>query len=250
MIRRLPVRTPTLPPATHTNCYVLDGVTVVDPASPFRDEQDRLVADLDGLPLERIVLTHHHLDHVGGASDLARRRSLPIYAHAVTQALCPDIEFAGTLDEGDTLHGWDVLFTPGHAPGHVCFRKQDQLVVGDMVASEGTIVLEPNEGSLRDYLASLERLLDLGEHTVHPAHGEPIRETKFRDYITHRHARTDQIRAALRQVNTPLEIVELVYADTIPRFVYPLAARQVVCHLTWLSEEGEATRDGDHWRAT
>lgn len=243
MIERIPVRTPTLPPATHTNCYVLDGVTVVDPASPFEDEQERLAQALADHALERIVLTHHHLDHVGGAMDLAARRGLPIFAHPRTQELCPQIEFAGDVP---TDLGWEVLFTPGHAPGHVCLRKDGHLVVGDMVASQGTIVLEPHEGSLRDYLASLEMLLALGEHTVHPAHGEPITQAKFAEYIAHRHLRTDQIRAALP--NTPLAVVEQVYADTIPRFVYPLAARQVVCHLTWLAERGEATQNGDTWR--
>lgn len=250
MIDRFPVRTPTLPPATHTNCYVLDGVTVVDPASPYADEQERLAQALERFELQRIVLTHHHPDHVGGAADLARRRGLPVLAHPVTQSLCPDIPFAGALDDGDDVDGWQVLFTPGHAPGHVCFRRGEDLIVGDMVASEGTIVLEPHEGSLSDYLASLERLRSLGQHTVHPAHGAPIPDGvgKLTEYIDHRNARTVQIRAALAHTDEPLGIVERVYGETIPRFVYPLAARQVICHLTWLVEQGEAVRDGDSWR--
>src|SRR5688572_26981290 len=74
------VRTPTLPPATHTNSWVYGEQewTVVDPASPYEDEQLRLFHELEagiaeGRTVRRLFLTHHHLDHVSGAVDLQRR---------------------------------------------------------------------------------------------------------------------------------------------------------------------------------
>src|SRR5688572_17465966 len=89
------VRTPTLPPATHTNSWILgEGeLTVVDPASPYDDEQARLFAELEreiarGRRVRRLFLTHHHHDHVSGATDLqerlrARGHEVPIAAHPV-----------------------------------------------------------------------------------------------------------------------------------------------------------------------
>src|SRR5262245_24659407 len=92
-IRVLALRTPTLPPAAHTNAYVVGPAQgpqlVIDPGSPYPDQQSVLehaiVAEADaGRPLAMILLTHHHGDHVGGAAALAARFGVPIAAHANT----------------------------------------------------------------------------------------------------------------------------------------------------------------------
>src|SRR6266542_881763 len=87
-IRVVPLRTPTLPPATHTNCYIVGdaarGVIVIDPASPYPEEQARLEAALAGTRVIELVLTHHHLDHVSGAQVLAERLGVGVAAHAET----------------------------------------------------------------------------------------------------------------------------------------------------------------------
>ena len=79
-IRRVPVRTPTLPPATHTNVYVVGegDLVVVDPASPYPEEQLALDTYLEeraaaGERVIEVLLTHHHVDHVSGAAHLAAR---------------------------------------------------------------------------------------------------------------------------------------------------------------------------------
>ena len=89
-IRIFPVRTPTLPPATHTNVYLLeadDGYVVIDPASPYDDEQRALEEWLRTLdkPVVEIVLTHHHVDHMSGAQQLAHRLGVGVAAHAETR---------------------------------------------------------------------------------------------------------------------------------------------------------------------
>ena len=90
-VRVFPVRTPTLPPATHTNAWVLGerDVVVVDPASPWPEEQEALANALDGVTVRAIFLTHHHRDHVSGAEDLRARTGAPILAHPQTVGLVP-----------------------------------------------------------------------------------------------------------------------------------------------------------------
>ncbi|MEO0603538.1 MAG: MBL fold metallo-hydrolase, partial [Myxococcota bacterium] len=134
LVARIPVRTPTLPPATHTNVWCLGdrAITVVDPASPWDDQREMLFGALKervdaGAVVERIVLTHHHHDHVSGADDLRSRLAgigqiTPIVAHAAT---LPLIDFAvdQTLEDGGSFDAsgvtWVARHTPGHAPGHL-----------------------------------------------------------------------------------------------------------------------------------
>src|SRR5712672_4216574 len=105
----VPLRTPTLPPATHTNCLLLgdEELWVVDPGSPYPEEQATLESTLsllaeEGRKAVGILLTHHHHDHVGGAVALARKLSLPIAATAETAELL-DFRVQRVLRDGDTL---------------------------------------------------------------------------------------------------------------------------------------------------
>ncbi|MCB9671690.1 MAG: MBL fold metallo-hydrolase [Alphaproteobacteria bacterium] len=253
----MPVRSPTLPPATHTNVWVLGQhtLTVVDPASPWADEQDRLREALDGMGrVERIVLTHHHHDHVQGAEALAEATGAPILAHPETVArLAFDVLPLGdrfTTDTGDVV----VRFTPGHAPGHVALQAPSgHLVAGDLVAGTGTILIEPDDdGHLGTYLASLAAMRDLHPVALLPAHGPVLDDAvhTLDTYIAHRHMRTDQIRRALAPLAsaTPTELAPRVYVDLDPR-LHPLAARQITAHLVWLAEQGEVeARDGRWFR--
>ena len=151
-IRVVPLRTPTLPPATHTNCVLIghdDGVVVVDPASPYEEEQRRLLKELEGVSVRAIWLTHHHADHVGGVQALRAALDVPVRAHPATTAqIAPGIPVDEPLFEGDVedLGGGlllEALHTPGHARGHLAFRDVDRRVVvaGDLVAGQGTIVI-------------------------------------------------------------------------------------------------------------
>jgi len=248
MIAVLPVRTPTVPPATHTNCYRVGG-TVFDPASPYPDEQARL-ADWLGAGVERIVLTHHHGDHVGGVEDLRRRTGAPVWAHRdarVPFEVDHRIEDGEMLDTGDGA--WRCLHTPGHADGHLCFLNEGtgDVIAGDMVAGVGTIVLVPPEGHLATYLDSLRRLRALSR-VLHPAHGPALEDAPaaLDHYTAHRHRRTEQVRAAL-DAGTPSAMARVIYAD-VPGVDFSLAAAQVRAHLGWLEERGEVVETDGHWR--
>lgn len=245
----LPVRTPTLPPATHTNAYRL-GDCVVDPASPEPAEQARLAAWAG--PVRRVLLTHHHGDHIGGVEALVASTGAAVWAHA--DARVP-FEVHHRVEEGETIDTGEgvlrALHTPGHADGHLAFQLvgTGHVIAGDLVAGEGTIVLVPPEGDLQQYLDSLARVRALAE-TLWPAHGPPQPAALADAYIAHRHHRTAQFLAVLaagRAVG-PEQIAAEVYAG-IPGVNFELAAMQVLTHLKWLQRGGRARLDDGLWRA-
>jgi len=260
-----PLRAPTLPPATHVNCYVIGLGTpvILDPGSPEEGEQrtlDRLLETLasEGRRPSRIVITHHHVDHVAGVNHLAARLAVPVAAHPRTRELLAGaVNVDETLTEGQLLPTGasaplQVLFTPGHAQGHVALvqERTGALFSGDLILGMGTTVIDPPDGDLADYLVSLERLAGMPLKALFPGHGPVLADTlaRVREYIAHRKEREGQVVAALRAGDTtPEAIVRRVYAD-VPVALHPFAARSVLAHLLLLEKQGRARVAEGTWR--
>ena len=248
----VPLRTPTLPPATHTNCYVVGGgeVIVIDPASRYEEEQAILDRVLEKRNVREIWLTHLHPDHVGGANHLKHKLGLNVVAHGITacdlQGFIPvDRIFAeNEILELPGKPGWRlrVIHTPGHARGHVCIFEENSgsLITGDLLAGFGTVVIDPPEGHMATYLDSLERMHDMPVTALFPAHGPVMANAKqkIREYIDHRLERERKILAAWREGHHDAgAIVREVYTDVAPA-MHALAERSVIAHLEKLREEG------------
>jgi glyoxylase-like metal-dependent hydrolase (beta-lactamase superfamily II)/8-oxo-dGTP pyrophosphatase MutT (NUDIX family) len=262
-----PVRSPTLPPASFTNVYLLGTgeCILVDPGSPVEEEVERLKMGLEaterrlGRRVTAIWLTHHHPDHVGGVEPLRAALDVPVLAHPATAARLRErgLKIDGELQDdqrvilpGEQPMEIRVLHTPGHARGHLCFlvEQDGSLVAGDMVAGLGTIVIDPPEGDMSAYLRSLERLRDLAPATIFPAHGPAIRSAvaKLVELIDHRLWREQRILEAWKSGRQkPDEILQVAY-DEIPEIVRPLAERQVLAHLERLRSAGSL--DGNKTR--
>ncbi|CAN5770016.1 MBL fold metallo-hydrolase [soil metagenome] len=253
-IRVLALRTPTLPPAAHTNLYLVGPengpVAVVDPGSPYPDQQAVLDEVLGRVPIDLILLTHHHCDHIGGAAALAARWGVPIAAHAATaRRLDGIVEVTRLIADGDNVHGLTAVHTPGHAEGHLCFEHAaaGATIAGDMVAGIGTILIDPSEGHMALYLRSLELLLARPAMALLPAHGPTIPDghAKLREYLAHRRMREARVVASLPEAPATLtELLPIAYGDT-PRMLWPLAERSLRAHLDKLVNEGRARFDGD-----
>lgn len=260
----LPLRTPTLLPATHTNLVVFESegeALVIEPATPYDDEREKLAAYLDargkkGTRVVAIALTHHHPDHVGGASWLRERLDVPLLAHAMTQQrLEGAVSIDRTLGDGDVIRvgalDIEAVHTPGHAPGHLCFldRESKTLVAGDMVAGTGTILVEKTDGDMGLYLRSLEHMQTLGADQLIPAHGPTLGPDVLPRYVAHRRAREQKILEALQTIRegTVDDIVPVAYADT-PPVVWPIAKLSTEAHLIELAKQGVIEEGAGRWR--
>ena len=263
-----PVRTPTKPPATHTNCYLIytsQSLLVVDPGSPHEDEQRVLATAVDellaeGRTLTGILLTHVHPDHVGGVNALREHLGdVRVWSHQLTAAALPDIQVDAMLEdedvlelEGEPLISLRVMHTPGHARGHLCLyeEKTGTLLSGDNIVGLGSVLIDPPEGNMRDYLHSLERMRALPNISVifgghGPAIANPNR--KIEEYISHRLDREQKILEAVRQgAATPKEIVALVYTDVSPK-AHAMAERAVLAHLEKLAADGLVSQSDESW---
>lgn len=258
-ILMFPVRTPTLPPAAFTNAYVVGNgeMVLVDPGSPWEVEIERLLAAVRVLEERRdrrlvgIWLTHHHPDHVGGVAALRQALAVPVCAHHDTARRL--LEIGLTVDQplaegdrlvldGDPPMSLRVLHTPGHARGHLCFLHEElgSLIAGDLVAGFGTIVVDPPEGDMEEYLKSLERIEGIRPSTLFPAHGPPIAcpKAKLQEYREHRLWRESRIVEAWQQgLRSPSQILPQVY-DDLAAAAHPLAERQIEAHLERLRRQG------------
>ncbi len=207
-----------------------------------------------GCGLQEIVLTHGHVDHIGGVSSVQEQHgSLRVSKFPWAPFDDPwDLEIAPLADgdvvqtEGATLR---AVHTPGHAADHLCYVLEEEGAIfsGDNVLGVGTTVIPVEGGDLVEYMNSLERLLREKPAVIYPAHGPRIPDgvAKLHEYIGHREAREREIMAALEAGRDRIPaVVELVYA-AYPVALHAAAGMSVCSHLLKLEREGRARREGE-----
>ena len=227
---------------TGNNTWLLLGrvPTLIDAGVGAPDHIDALQRGLHGTPLQLVLVTHSHLDHLSGWSTLHTRWP------GATMRIHPGLQDGERVAAGDTE--LRVVHTPGHAPDHCCFfdERSGDLYCGDLARMGGTVVIPASRGgNLKQYLESLRLAASLNPKRLLPGHG-PIVENPpalIDQYLKHRAERDEQILRAVRQgARTPGEIVREVYARLAPE-LEPAAEQTVVAHLIKLRDEGRVRQE-------
>lgn len=240
-----------------TNTYVVGRgeVAIIDPGIPDPVFVERVSREAGNRGTPKIILlTHTHIDHIGGVAPLAEQMRIPVAAFANGDDAAPFV--TARLGDGDEVALGDVVlravYTPGHASNHLCFHMaaERSLFAGDLVAGFGTVVIAPPDGNMREYLDSLERLRSLDVARIYPGHGPVVEDgpAKLEEYIAHRRDREQQVIDSLS--GGPAEIpamVKQIYAE-VPEVLHPMAERSVLAHLEMLEKERRVSREGELWR--
>ncbi|MFD1197689.1 MBL fold metallo-hydrolase [Brucella gallinifaecis] len=253
-----------------TNSYIIGTHTlaIIDPGPEDEQHFQTLLAAIAGRPVSHIFVSHTHRDHSALAKRLKEHTGALLVAqgpHRPARAyhfgevnmleasadtdFLPDIALIdGAKIDGDdwSLRG---IHTPGHAANHMAFSLEGSgiLFSADHVMAWATSIVAPPDGSMSDYMASLEKLLERDDHIYLPGHGGAVtRPAAFvRGLRTHRKMRERAILQRIRQGDRIIaDMVKAIYRETDPR-LHGAAALSVLAHLEDLVGRGEIITDGN-----
>lgn len=234
-----------------TNTYVIGSdsgpVFVLDPGEEGDAHFEAILCAVGAREVAAVLISHTHRDHWPLAPRLAEhtRAGIRAFSEQPPFTAGPRLEDGSRLSAGGTTVV--ALHTPGHASDHLCFLLEEERAVftADLVMGWSTSIIAPPDGNLNQYMASLERLLELGQgggiDILYPGHGESIKPPldRVREIHRHRQQRTDQaLEAIAAGVATIPEMVERIYTDVDPKLHGP-AAFSLRAHLDALVEEGK-----------
>jgi hydroxyacylglutathione hydrolase len=241
-----------------TNQYLLgrEATTVIDVALPSADNIDGILEQAEamgGKRIEKILLTHIHRDHSGGALVLKKRCGAKLGIFNARVGFLGGEDF--TYVDGDKIHydGGElvVVHTPGHESGHCCFyeTKQQLLFTGDHILGRGTTVIPPPDGDMTLYIQSLEKLLELEIRFLLPGHGPRIDDPygKIREYIDHRLMREKEVLQSLQNGHHSISAITAAVYTRTPAALLSVAQLSVEAHLIKLINEGRVRKEGGNY---
>ncbi|HEY3017313.1 MAG TPA: MBL fold metallo-hydrolase [Gaiellaceae bacterium] len=283
-IQRLTLPLPTGP--KHVHCYLADG-TLFDTGlglgeAPWESVKVERIAithfhpdhvggaaaaaHSTGAPVYQGGLDYAQCERVWGSDDWPERMAAWFTRHGVPEPVVDDLIVQGhafapfiryAIDpelvyEGSELDGWQVVELPGHADGHLGFLRDGVLVAGDhllqRISPAVGLYPESRPDPLGDYLASLERTIELAPRVVYPGHGDPIEDAaaRARELIVHHRARLDETAAVLSADDrSAYEVSLAVFGENLSATQRRFAVAETLSHLERLVRDGRAARGSD-----
>ncbi|MBW9056407.1 MBL fold metallo-hydrolase [Rhizobium mesosinicum] len=268
-VQRLTANNPSPFTFRGTNSYIVGGssVAVIDPGPENEAHFEALMAALSGRQVTHIFVSHTHRDHSPLAKRLKettgaltvgegphrpsrplREGEINLFAESSDTDFAPDI----AIGDGETISGdgWALtgVLTPGHTANHATFALAGSgiLFSADHVMAWATTIVAPPDGSMADYMASLDKLIAREDNLLLPGHGGPVTAPApfVRGLKTHRRLRERSIIERIRAGDGTIpKIVDIIYRDTDKR-LHGAAALSVLAHIEDLMERGEVTADG------
>jgi len=252
-----------------TNSYLVgrESVAVIDPGPLIESHIEAIIKAVGTRPVSHIIITHTHADHSPAAKVLGAHFEAPTYgegAHRPSRDLylgesnpldasadkefTPDVPVShGEIIAGD---GWtlEAVATPGHTANHLAssLKEENVLLSGDHVMAWSTSIVAPPDGSMSDFMASLDTLMARDEHVFFPGHGGRVEKPdKFlRALKAHRLMREASILERLKSGDRTIpDMVKMMYASTNPR-LHGAAALSVLAHLEDLVARGLVETEG------
>ena len=244
-------------PGTNTYLVGADELAVIDPGPDIDSHVEAILAAGAGR-IKWVLCTHTHMDHSPAAKRIKAATGATVMGRPAPQGTSQDLAFAPdrVLEHGEVLKCGPVslraIHTPGHASNHLCYLLEDtrMLFTGDHVMQGSTVVINPPDGNMLAYFASLELLLAEDLAILAPGHGYllGLPHKEVRRLIAHRLGREEKVVAALRKLGTANleELVPVVYADVPPK-LHPVASRSLSAHLEKLVAEQKALLHSGRW---
>lgn len=254
----LPTRSHTLPPASHTNVFLLgegspaSSRVLVDPSPADGQALEDLESRLQQTPVDCIFLTHHHPDHHQHATQLARQWACPVLCSQDTRERIPnrygtdywDGVDVRSVEHGDQVSQWHGIAVrayavPGHDAGQMALMPDNKawMIVGDLIQGIGTVVIAKPEGDMAAYFKTLQWVIDQQPKIILPSHGQAMGSTfRIAETLRHRRMREQQVLTLYQDGTTPQGMVETIYAGVDKR-LWGLARMSIDCHLQKLKDE-------------
>ena len=254
-VRQLMPLSNTLPPATRTNAFLIgDGgpKILLDPSPKDQAEYLKLKNTIALFGLDKILLTHHHPDHHESAPDLARDLKVPMLMSRDTHTRLTkknsdyfqDIQI-DFVKEGDVVTKWlgrEVVIheVPGHDEGQIALAPTDLswFIAGDLFQGVGTVVIGDDEGDMKKYFQTLEKIIAMNPRVLFPSHGIGLGGVNILvNTLAHRKQREQDVLTHYQNGLNEDQILEKLY-EGVDQRLWPYARKNIRKHLEKLKAEG------------
>lgn len=254
-VRQLMPLSNTLPPATRTNAFLIgdEGPKVlVDPSPKDNDEYRKLKNTINLFGIHKILLTHHHPDHHERSITLAKDFNVPMMMSQDTYSRLTK-KYPGYFDgietqflkQGDIVTQWlgrNVVIheVPGHDEGQLALAADDLswFIAGDLFQGVGTVVIGDEEGDMKKYFETLEKIIAMNPRVLFPSHGIGLGGVAILEAtLEHRMKREEQILKFHQEGFAEEQMLERIY-ESVDKKLWPFALKNIRKHLEKLKNEG------------